>query len=396
MNNTVNLSQLITRLSKVTGADSNTCRRFLREFFASVTDGLANGEQISIKGIGTFLLSVEPTPDGNPRILFMPDQTLAEEVNRPFSMFEAVELADGIDEADLEPEPETEPELETQASDTQEEITITIDNEPEIQPKTEQPADSGLIQESEPEPTAVTEPVPPAPPLPPEPELTKEPESELTSEPKPEHVIPSFPEDDEDETEQDPDRPLPIPERQNNRHTWLWIVLIGLVIGIGAGLIAGLSVDVTVDPADLMPENSIPQADSIQSDTADTPAQVAQKELSAQTTATQNNTSAEISAPTRQSANETANNNRTENPVYETVSSTNYLSSMARRHYGAQVFWVYIYEANADKLGHPDRIAPGTRLIIPPKSSFPEASSEDEARRMAERKAVEIRARFQR
>ena len=51
---------------------------------------------------------------------------------------------------------------------------------------------------------------------------------------------------------------------------------------------------------------------------------------------------------------------------------------MARRHYGAQVYWVYIYEANADHLGHPDRIAPGTRLLIPPRSTAaaPEPTSE--------------------
>lgn len=86
----------------------------------------------------------------------------------------------------------------------------------------------------------------------------------------------------------------------------------------------------------------------------------------------------------------------TREAVYETVSASNYLSSMARRHYGAQVYWVYIYEANADHLGHPDRIAPGTRLLIPPRSTFPQAASEREAREIAQRKANEIRARYSR
>lgn len=47
------------------------------------------------------------------------------------------------------------------------------------------------------------------------------------------------------------------------------------------------------------------------------------------------------------------------------VGRTRYLITMAREHYGNGDFWVYIYEENKAKLGHPDHITPGTVVQIP-------------------------------
>ena len=52
------------------------------------------------------------------------------------------------------------------------------------------------------------------------------------------------------------------------------------------------------------------------------------------------------------------------------MQGTNYLSRIARRHYGKDIFWVYIYEENKAILGHPDRIKPGTRIVVPPLSKY--------------------------
>ena len=76
-------------------------------------------------------------------------------------------------------------------------------------------------------------------------------------------------------------------------------------------------------------------------------------------------------------------------PVYETIDSRNYLSVIARRHYGVQSFWVFIYEANADVLHDPDRIAPGTRVVVPPLESLPGANTE-ERRAIAARKIAAL------
>lgn len=82
--------------------------------------------------------------------------------------------------------------------------------------------------------------------------------------------------------------------------------------------------------------------------------------------------------------------NKTDSIVTETVTSTNYLASMARRHYGRFEFWVYIYEENKDKLNHPDFIEPNTVVVIPPAEKYDINSNDPESIRRAEAKAKEI------
>ena len=41
------------------------------------------------------------------------------------------------------------------------------------------------------------------------------------------------------------------------------------------------------------------------------------------------------------------------------------LAQIARRHYGNPDYWVYIYEANNDKIADPSKVTPGLELVIP-------------------------------
>ncbi|MDE5813354.1 MAG: hypothetical protein K2H72_03620 [Muribaculaceae bacterium] len=56
--------------------------------------------------------------------------------------------------------------------------------------------------------------------------------------------------------------------------------------------------------------------------------------------------------------------------AYDTVTLTRFLITMSREYYGNPDFWPYIYEENSDKLGHPDRIVPGTMVVVPRLSKF--------------------------
>jgi len=49
----------------------------------------------------------------------------------------------------------------------------------------------------------------------------------------------------------------------------------------------------------------------------------------------------------------------------ETVKPNGRLTIMAKRYYGSKDFWVYIYEANKDRIPDPDRISEGTQIRIP-------------------------------
>ena len=57
-------------------------------------------------------------------------------------------------------------------------------------------------------------------------------------------------------------------------------------------------------------------------------------------------------------------------PVYDVVTTTRYLTTIASEHYGNFNLWPYIYEENKAILGHPDRIKPGTRIVVPPLSKY--------------------------
>ena len=56
--------------------------------------------------------------------------------------------------------------------------------------------------------------------------------------------------------------------------------------------------------------------------------------------------------------------------VYDTITKTRYLTTMAKDHYGNYHLWPYIYKENEKILGHPDRIRPGTKVVVPPLSKY--------------------------
>jgi hypothetical protein len=57
-------------------------------------------------------------------------------------------------------------------------------------------------------------------------------------------------------------------------------------------------------------------------------------------------------------------------------------------------YWVFIYEANANKLGHPNKIKPGTQVVIPPLDEYATEPTKAENLAKARRLAAEIYARY--
>lgn len=81
-------------------------------------------------------------------------------------------------------------------------------------------------------------------------------------------------------------------------------------------------------------------------------------------------------------------------PVTDTIRAGRFLTTMAREHYGRMEYWVYIYEANASKLGHPDRLSAGTVVVVPPADSLGLRADDEAKIAEAERLAIEIYKRF--
>ena len=76
-------------------------------------------------------------------------------------------------------------------------------------------------------------------------------------------------------------------------------------------------------------------------------------------------TTAELSAPSKSSNGPAAPTTPSDIKATDKVTNTRYLTTMAKEHYGNYNFWPYIYLENEAKLGHPDRIKPGTVVVIP-------------------------------
>ena len=108
--------QLITSaLAKQHNLSADDAAAFIDAFFDIISSELKNGNQVKIKGLGTFKVqAVKPREsvnvntgervliEGHDKISFTPDTVMKELVNKPFSQFETVVINDGVDTEELE------------------------------------------------------------------------------------------------------------------------------------------------------------------------------------------------------------------------------------------------------------------------------------------------------
>ena len=108
--------QLITSaLAKQHNLSADDAAAFVDAFFDIISSELKNGNQVKIKGLGTFKVqAVKPREsvnvntgervliEGHDKISFTPDTVMKELVNNPFSQFETVVINDEVDTEELE------------------------------------------------------------------------------------------------------------------------------------------------------------------------------------------------------------------------------------------------------------------------------------------------------
>lgn len=221
MNNTITLSQLITGLASATGVDNNTARRFLRILFSTIEDSLAAGHSVTIKGVGTFKPIADELQGKGISVAFTPDKEIAGELNRPFEMFTAVELADGVDFKECEDNNNVTANDSEPTTDATEDITeAPLQDDIIEEHKLYWPEEEENITVDESEPSAAPEPVE----TPNESQNLRWPEEdEETTEP--EQTEPEQTEPEESEEEQ-------IPQDSSKKHNllWVWIALILIAV----------------------------------------------------------------------------------------------------------------------------------------------------------------------
>lgn len=374
---TMSLPQLIDALIATGIADSATIRNFIQEFTAIIEGTLARGESVSVKGIGTFH-AVEVADELY--IEFAPDATLAETVNAPFSIFEPVELPDNLTDADMET-------AEMACNETE---PASQPCPPPIPPRREAAA---------PEPAATSPVSAPAP-------------NPIIETPvQPEHAEPEHktaaPVSGNNEPEQTPHNTLPTKEiekiiehervvevRDHSSHHTMHIViasLLSLVAGLAIGYFTNnrlnlshiKNVNIEAEGVNVISKTEAKEGKSATADSLTSVAAGHSDSIPADTVSPgQGPTAVEPEAKTVETPRAAI--------VTDTVKANRYLTTMARRHYGKKIFWVYIYEENKNIIDDPDHIAPNTVVVIPPAEKYGIKAGDKESEADAMRRAQAI------
>lgn len=380
MENKLSTAALAGVLAEISGKNRKFCEDFIRELFHLVADSLANGENVRIKGFGNFkLVEVDARAGVNvssgerqefaahKKVVFTPAKEISALINAPFEMFESVEIDDELPTEMIESQQADE--IKEERSSVRENHTplqSVSPNEESIETTENEVGDTRLEEGSEEEEfddiftyEAYEEKAAPE----------EEPETSVPKEIPGENPAASLDNSDNPTLEYDNE----MTSVQQNKKKFAW----GFFAGAGSTLIVCLVIFMlgcffnwwpvnfgSSDSKVTVPENvEIVKAEPVPVDTTEEPVP-------------EDETTPEIP------------------PVYDTVSTTRYLTTIAREHYGNFNFWPYIYLENQSFLGHPDRITPGTKVVVPPLSKYgvnPENKADIEA---AKKKSMEIYARF--
>ncbi len=360
MNNKITLAKLASELSAATGCSEATAEQFLKVLIDDFSDTIADGGAVRIDGIGE--LKADSTAHD---VAWTIDADLAALVNEPFSAFEPVVLETGVTEEMLEGDADTPQEQPLVAEDEPQEVKEPM-TEPEAEIEEPEPEDVQPL----PEPESETEPEP-------EPEL----EAAAESEPEPAAAIEQPQEAVETpETSEEPEMTpaaietvipeYPKAKKRNPLIPWIFF-LVGLVAGLTIGYIAGLcchssNSDEVMDA--VVVEEPEPKA-------VTTPVVVP---VDSTTTKTAGDSIVADSSVT------VAAEPKAESVVVDTVTASRYLTTLSRKYFGDFRFWIYIYEENKDKIENPDRIKPGTAVVIPKKDKYGINSEDPESVKKAE------------
>ena len=407
MNNRLSIQDLALILSEQTGKSTEEALRFLQEFIAVVSEGVYNDKLVKVKGLGTFkIIRVEERASvsvnsgerfvipSHYKFTFTPDKELKELVNKPFSLFDTVELNEEVDFSDVDVSAETSG-AEEAADDSSEEILpdgipeqaieAPQTPEPEVKPEpaVEEEAAPQEEVEAEPQSEAETE-TTPEPEVEAEPELKAEaettPKEEVKAEPESEAETETTPEPEveaettpQEEAKAEPKQAEPVSSvlgykeyrrkrrRSASRKLLFPIACLFVVIVLGIVYIVCLSGRTTVnknwEPPMAEVGNPTPEAgmNSVPADsTGVTPSDSAS--LAADSV---------VAEPPVVEKNQPEETPKSDILALVTIKAGDRLASFAKQYYGHKFFWVYIYQYNQDIISDPNNIPIGTELRIP-------------------------------
>ena len=377
MNNRLSIQDLALILSEQTGKSTEEALRFLQEFIAVVCEGVYNDKLVKVKGLGTFkIIRVEERASvsvnsgerfvipSHYKFTFTPDKELKELVNKPFSLFDTVELNEEVDFSDVDVSAETSG-AEDAADDSSEEILpdgipeqaieAPQTPEPEVKPEPAVEEETTPQEEVEAEPEAETETMP-------EPEVEAEPEPKVEAETTPQEEAKSEPKPAEPVSSVSGYKEYRRKRRRSASRKLLFpVACLFVVIVLGIVYIVCLSGRTTVnknwEPPMAEVGNPTPEAgmNPVPADsTGVTPPDSAS--LAADSV---------VAEPPVVEENQPEETPKSDILALVTIKAGDRLASFAKQYYGHKFFWVYIYQYNQDIISDPNNIPIGTELRIP-------------------------------
>lgn len=385
MNSKLTFTELVNLLAEKSGFPRRVCDDFLKQLFTTITQALETGDNVRIKGFGTFKVtevsarkSVNVTTGdeyeipAHRRVSFLPAKELASLANAPFEAFEAIEISDDVTDEELEAVGADE-----RISDELDEYSID-----ELAAEEESAKELAAEQKQNSEPIS-------------EPEWVAEDEEPIIEGEE------TVADKELIEEEQAVDEEVPAIEEESKqkksfRFGWgffsgfacaILIGVVGYALMSHHGLFQGSIVAPVADSLRITEEakdvtvlaDADTENETILADNAAAEAQTIQP--------------VEKNEPKPKDAQQVATK-ASDAPVYDTISTTRYLTTMAKEHYGNYNLWPYIYKENEAILGHPDRIRPGTKVVIPKLSKYGVNPTNPDDIARSKRLGVEIYARY--
>lgn len=354
MSERITMSQLVLRLSARTADSKRESEDFIKELFSVITEALERGESVKIPGLGMFKSidvearkSVDVTTGednlipAHRKVVFMASKELGATVNEPFSMFQTIEL----DEEEPELEEAEVPEIKEAEIPEEKEQDTPEENKPEA--KEENPSEQNVVYvESEVDSQPIYENIDNA-------EETSTASNEEQADFDVTHVSVSAPE----VYKQDP---------VSKSRFWAGFgsgFAVACLVGVLIWGITAIDWSSFISNKGKMANSqkvAVNQVDTIvartQSDTIAAPVlPVGEVEEPDEAKPVKSDEDVKDAVPTQPS----------DKKEYDTITKTRYLTTMAKDHYGNYHLWPYIYKENEAILGHPDRIRPGTKVVIP-------------------------------
>lgn len=378
MGTTITLPAIMAALQNNCGCTTEEAAEFIHALTDTISDSLLSDGSVTVKGVGEFRI----IEDGDERaIAFRPDQSLAQEVNSPFALFEPVDLSEGV----------TEEVLERDGDVADDPVAVMSSDEvlDEQKDMSAAPGSEIVVNRIEEDATVPAATLPAG--IPPVPVITDNFEKESrkdtgeatsgatdaavrdlmdSSVNMPGAHSGNRSQQPSREEDADVDNSIPVRRTRRSRKETAVIVLIGL-LSLLAGILVGhfgipglningvKSVKITAEEVTLLHEQpmgaaTVPDTTEVEiGGTAEASADTVEDDVKAQV--------AETQAAVRKEEPQV---------VTDTVQGSNYLSRIARRHYGKDIFWVYIYMENKDKIHDPNNIRPGTVVVVPPAEKY--------------------------